>query len=100
MDILKKIHSQWIEESFKKDRLIRDEKWSQCIAVGNKRYIEHIKNKLGVKAIHRQIHKNSNGFELREDQSPYAADFDTEITRLSQENTCFWNHFKYIQAIR
>jgi REP-associated tyrosine transposase len=93
LDILKKIHSQWIEESLQKDRLIREEKWSQCIAVGNKKYIEHIKDKLGVRAIHRQIHENSNDFELREDQTPYTADFDTETTRLSQKNTYYWSNF-------
>ena len=58
---------------------------------GNKGYVENIKDKLGVRAIHRQIHKSSNGYELHEDQPPYTADFDTENGRLRQENSYLWN---------
>jgi len=93
LDSLKKVHRQWIEETLKKDRLIRDEKWSKSIAVGNKEYVKNIKDKLGVKVIHRQIHESSSGFELREDQVSYTADFDTENVRLRQKNTYYWKLF-------
>ncbi len=93
LDMLKKIHSRWIDETIKQDKLIRNEKWSQSIAVGDKKYVENIKTQLGAKAKHRKIHENDSSFELREDQSPYTAGFDTEIDRLSTKNVYFWNHF-------
>ena len=91
LDMLKKVHRQWINESIKQDKLIRDEKWSQGIAVGDKRYVENIKIQLGVKAKHRKIHENEGSFELHEDQAPYTAGFDTEIKGLSSDNTYFLN---------
>lgn len=46
---------------------------------------------LGMRAIHRQIHESDSSFELREDQIPYTANFNTETGRLSQDNTYFWS---------
>ena len=90
----KEVHSQWIDKSIKQDKMIRDEKWSQSIAVGDKQYVENIKTQRGVKAKqHRKIHENGDSFELRGDQAPYTANFDTEIKGLSPKNTYFWNHF-------
>jgi len=86
LDILKEVHRKWIQESLQKDKMIRDEKWSQSIAVGNKKYVETIKDQLGIRAIHREIHESGSSFELSEDQTHYTADFDTEIGRLSQKN--------------
>jgi len=91
LDILKEVHRKWIQESLQKDKMIRDEKWSQSIAVGNKKYVETIKDQLGIRAIHREIHESGSSFELREDQTPYTPDFDTEIGRLSQKNTYLWD---------
>lgn len=91
MDILKEVHRKWIQESLQKDKMIRDEKWSQSIAVENKKYVETIKDQLGIRAIHREIHESGSSFELREDQTPYTPDFDTEIGRLSQKNTYLWD---------
>ncbi|NDY74627.1 hypothetical protein DO021_22360 [Desulfobacter hydrogenophilus] len=70
LDMLKKAHRQWINESIKQDKLIRDEKWSQSIAVGEQKYVESIKMQLGVKAKLRKIHENEGSFELHEDQAP------------------------------
>ena len=44
-----------------------------------------------LRAIHREIHESDNSFELREDQTPYTADFGTQITGLSRNNTYYWN---------
>ena len=92
-DLLIESHGQWVEETLKENQLAREEKWSQSIAVGNKEYVEKIKDQLGIRAIHREIHERDSSFELREDQTPYTADFDTEIGWLSQENTFSWKLF-------
>lgn len=93
LDVLKEVHGQWIEESLKKDKLAREERWSGSIAVGSREYIENIQTNLGVKAIHRKIHESKGSFELREDQIPYTATFGTENERLRQENTYEWDPF-------
>jgi len=93
MDMLKKVHNRWIDETIKQDKLIRVEKWSQSIAVGDKKYVENIKTQLGPKVKHRKIHENDGSFELHEDQIPYTANFDTETNCLSPINAYFWNIF-------
>jgi len=93
LDVLTETHGQWIEESLKKDKLAREERWSRSIAVGSREYIENRQTKLGVKAIHLKIHESKGSFEIREDQIPYTADFGPENERLRQENTYKWNPF-------
>jgi putative transposase len=93
LTLLKDIHGKWIEESLKSDKLVREKKWSQSIAVGSKEYVENIKSKLGIRAIHRQINESNNGFELKEIQAPYNADFGDKNARLSAENSYYWNVF-------
>ncbi|WP_320041738.1 hypothetical protein [uncultured Desulfobacter sp.] len=93
LDALKAVHGQWIENSLKKGKLAREEKWSRSIAVGSREYIENIQTKLSVKAIHHKIHESKGSFELRDDQSPYTAAFGTENEKLRQVTTYKWASF-------
>ncbi|WP_321418704.1 hypothetical protein [uncultured Desulfobacter sp.] len=87
LDVLKEVHGQWIEDSLKKGKLAREERWSRSIAVGSREYIENIQTKLGVKVIHCKIHETQGSFELREDQIPYTVAFGTENEKLRRINT-------------
>jgi hypothetical protein len=53
-------------------------KWSQSIAVGSKSYVDNIKEKLGIKEIHRKTRPTANGFELRENELSYTINFDPQ----------------------
>lgn len=87
---LKELHKKWLAESLKADRHKRERKWSRDVAVGSEHYIEHIKKELGMKVVHRKMYQDCNGFELREDQIPYNADFAPQNDRLSLNNSYFW----------
>src|SRR5210317_1314703 len=49
-DELKKAHHKWIEEELKKSQLVRQSKWTQSIAVGDKSFVEQIKDRLGIRS--------------------------------------------------
>ena len=72
----------------------RDRKWSQAVAVGSEDYIENIKKELGMKVIYRKTNQVYKGFELREDQFPYNADFASQNARLSHNNSHLWNIYQ------
>jgi len=53
---LKRAHRKWIEEALKKSKVIRETKWTQSIAVGDRSFLEQIKDRLGIRAKGRKIH--------------------------------------------
>lgn len=48
-------HRQWVEQALEHERTLRDDRWSEAIAVGNLAFVESVKNELGSKAIHRAV---------------------------------------------
>jgi putative transposase len=46
---------QWIEEALEGAPAVRDDHWSEAIAVGSLAFVETVKNDLGVKARHRDV---------------------------------------------
>jgi putative transposase len=46
---------QSIEEALEGEPTVRDDRWSEAIAVGSLAFVERIKNDLGVKAMHRAV---------------------------------------------
>ncbi len=45
----------WIEEALEGAPAVRDDRWSEAIAVGSLAFVETVKNDLGVKARHRDV---------------------------------------------
>lgn len=74
-DSLKNAHNQWVETALTGTNK-KDQKWTKSIAVGDKKFIEKIRDHLGDKAKGRKRIKFETGFELREDQKPYFNLFD------------------------
>ena len=83
---LKQAHREWIEEALKKSKVVRDSKWTQSIAVGDKSFLEQIKERLGIRAKGRKIHGSEGEFQLREGQTNYG-----DWQNLDNENTFDWN---------
>jgi putative transposase len=83
---LKEAHREWIEEALKKSKVVRDSKWTQSIAVGDKSFLEQIKERLGIRAIGRKIHGSEDEYQLRERQNNYG-----DWQNLDNENTFDWN---------
>ena len=81
-----------IEEALVSREHVRERKWSESIAVGNRSFIETTMKRLGVKALGRKVYGNNEGFEIREQGVPYRADFAPQSAGLSPKNTHFWNN--------
>lgn len=43
VDPLRNSHKKWVEEILKTKEYVRESKWSQSVAVGNKSFVEGIK---------------------------------------------------------
>jgi len=83
---LKEAHREWIDETLKKSKVVRESKWTQSIAVGDKSFLDQIKDRLGIRARGRKIHGSEDEYQLREGQTDYGAWQD-----LADENTFDWN---------
>lgn len=83
-------HRQWVEEALMRGMAVRDDRWSEAIAVGSSAFIDNVKNELGIKAIHRKVAEIGGTYVLREEREAYAGDFRGESEMLTPENTIFW----------
>ena len=75
---LSKYHLNWVEELLKNGMNQRDAKWTESIAVGDKKYVIQTKVKLGAKVLGRRALENNGGHEFREPQSSYNHFFTPE----------------------
>jgi putative transposase len=48
-------HREWIEQALQDGRRLRDDCWSEAIAVGTLNIFENVKSELGFKAAHREV---------------------------------------------
>ena len=46
---------EWIKEELKKSQLVRQSKWTKSIAVGDKSFVEQIKERIGIRYKGRKI---------------------------------------------
>lgn len=70
-DELKEAHHSRIEQELKKSQLLRQSKWTQSIAVGDKAFVEQIKKNLNIRAKGRQILEDEDDYQLRDGQTGY-----------------------------
>jgi hypothetical protein len=84
-------HSQWVEQDLQNGLAIRDDRWSEAIAVGSLGFVENVKSKLGVKAMHRDVIECDESYGLREPAELYAGNFSGKNGALSAENGILWD---------
>jgi len=53
--------------------------------------VRDTKERLGIKAVGREVMGKERFYKLRESEVPYEANLDTENSDLKQENTFFWD---------
>ena len=82
----KKRYRKWIEVALKESELTRQSKWTQSIAVGDKSFLEHIKERLGIRAKGRRIKKNGDTYQLREPVAAYGW-----LDERTTDNRIYWN---------
>ena len=76
---------QWIEEALEGAPAVRDDRWSEAIAVRSLAFVETVKNDLGVKARHRDVIEADRRYTLRESPEAYAGKFTGKKDVLSVE---------------
>jgi putative transposase len=79
-----------VNESLAKGSNDFDSQWSRSIAIGSEQFVERIKAALGTKALGRHSHKVPRGYELRQPDRSYNADFDRKKANIGLENTYNW----------
>jgi hypothetical protein len=70
---------------------MRDDRWSEALAVGRFAFVEKVKSELGAKAMHREVVQASGTYALLEPIEAYAGKFTRKKEVLSAENTVLWN---------
>ena len=91
MDELKKSYGGFVEEALRKHSREREGRWSEGIAVGSEAFVRDTKERLGIKAVGREIMGKEGVYELRESEVSYEANLNRENGDLRQENAFFWN---------
>ena len=84
-------HRQWVEQGLENGRALRENRWSEAIAVGSLAFIDQVKNELGFKANHRDVIESDGSYALREPAEAYALRFADGNEALRSQNTFFWN---------
>ena len=75
----------WIEEALEGAPAVRDDRWSEAIAVGSLAFVETGKNDLDVEARHRDVIEADGRYTLREPAEAYAGKFTGKKDVLSVE---------------
>lgn len=70
----------------------KNAEWSESVAVGSRKFVDQIKEKLRSRAIGREQHKGQDAGTaiLREPSAAYNADFYPQNSVLSHENALIW----------
>jgi putative transposase len=84
-------HRQWIEEALLGKAEVRNDRWSETIAVGSLAFVETVKNELGSQATHRAVEHIDGAYTLREQAEAYDGNLHSEIEPLRLENTVLWD---------
>ena len=51
-------HRRWIDDSLRREGMVREGRWSEAIAVGKLNFVARVKSELGFKAVHREVIKS------------------------------------------
>jgi putative transposase len=89
--VVNKQHKICINEALKNDRLEKDSKWSESIAVGRKSFVEEVHKKLGIKVKARKVEQVEESFLIREPVASYSTLFEGKNIPLRTENTYLWD---------
>jgi putative transposase len=83
-------HRQWVEQGLENGLAIRDDRWSEAIAVESRPFIEKVKAELGLKATCREVIEADGTYALREAAQSYGLDFAGKREPRNIQNTLFW----------
>ncbi|MFK5952299.1 MAG: transposase [Desulfobacterium sp.] len=83
---MKESHQKWINEALENDRLKRESHWTQSVAVGDKEFLQSVKESLNHNVRGRSVESTDSGsFQLREAQTSYG------LKSLEYSNIFVWS---------
>lgn len=85
-------YRNWVDAAIMQGDLKRQPQWTESIAVGDKIYVEKVKDQMGYKAIGRKVVENRDLFVLKESQQPYQSISDQAIRVQPEDNTYYWQN--------
>jgi REP element-mobilizing transposase RayT len=85
-DLLTKTHSQWIDYAINKSKFLREEKWTEAVAVGDNDFVEKTAKSLDKRKKSATNITNEYTSQLKEDQAAY-----NFLNRSSFNNTYYWD---------
>ena len=69
-----KQHLNWIEEALRKNVMVRDDKWTESLAVGGDKFVENYRETIGNKTNYRRVEVNDRCHVVRESLKSYNDD--------------------------
>jgi putative transposase len=79
-------HRNWVNEALLCDP-IREDKWTESIAVGSESFVDRVKTSLGVKSIHKEIIEREDSYFIKEGIIPYNAHYHGKMDTLRGKST-------------
>ena len=78
-----------VDEALAAGKTVREDRWSDSVAVGSEAYVEKVKRELDSRARNRDISEAGGTLALREPRLPYRPHFGGKNDRLRRENTLY-----------
>jgi putative transposase len=97
LETFQRAHRQWVEQALGVGRTLREDRWSEAVAVGSLGFLESVKADLGSKALNRGVEQFDRAYALREQSEAYNGNLRNETEPLSLENTFFWNEMPILE---
>ena len=92
IDEFRETYRNWLDAAIMKGDIKKQSQWTEGIAVGDKVYVEKVKDQMGYKAIGRKVVENEDSFVLREQQASYQRNSDGAIRVQPEDNTIYWQN--------
>jgi len=83
-------HYEWVEAALGIAAAGKDDRWSESLAVGSKRFVDKVKSELGIHAKHGKVGAGDQAYMRRESARPYRDHFGGKNKALRGNNTIFW----------
>ena len=92
IDRFRETYRNWVDSAIIQGDIKRQPQWTESIAVGDKVYVEKVKDQMGYKAIGRRVIENGDSFLLREPQVSYQSISDRAARLQPEDNTFYWQN--------
>jgi len=90
MEEFKGVHRGWVTEALEKQGWRnRQPQWTESIAVGSEGFVRETKERLGSKAMWREVVGGNGSYELRESLTSYEDDFGPKNVDLMEMGSDF-----------